>query len=97
MNVREKQHSVFGIISVGIAVVLVLLFANWHFHIVPFKNSGISFFLPVFIAPVGIVFGLIGFFRQKGDKLSIWGTISNMVLFVFPHAFWIITVLIKGP
>ncbi|GEM_PF-4045504 len=94
---REKQHSIFGIISVGIAVVLVLLFANWHFKIVPFKNSGISFFLPVFIAPVGIVFGLIGFFRQEGDKLSIWGIISNMALWVFPWVFWIAAVLIKGP
>jgi len=97
MTQVEQKWSVFGTVSICLAVVVALLIINFFGQVVQIsKLQGLPVLLPVLTSPVGVILGLIGF-RKNKDKLSLWGLITNCILFVVPFVYWFLGVLIWGP
>jgi hypothetical protein len=72
----------------------IVMQINVFIQIVP--APGIQLLLPLFIAPVGLILGLIPLKVSK-DKIAKWGVILNIILFLYPILYFILVTLIVGP
>lgn len=102
MNISEKNRvseikSVTGKISIGVSIILVFLIINVFMEIIPLKKiEGFPLIMPLFISPVGILLGMIPLCKHK-DKFALVGVITNIFLWLFPLAYFIIGTLVFGP
>ena len=86
------------ILSLVISSSLFLLFMNTFLGVIPLNESiqGLPLLLPFFIAPVGIIIGLIGYLNLR-NKLGVFGLVSNVVMFLLPFIYMIGGTLLFGP
>lgn len=87
-----------GIISIGIAVVLLLAIANEFAQVIPThktKLQGILILLPLFVAPIGVILGFLSLKKNK-DTLAKWGVLLNITLFLCPILYMTLGTLIFG-
>lgn len=90
--------TLLGKISIGIAILLVLIICNEFIQLIPThetKLQGVLILLPSFIAPIGIVLGLIPL-RKSKDVLAKWGVILNIILFLFPIFYMMLGTVLFG-
>jgi hypothetical protein len=93
----KKNGSIWGILSVSISLIVLLLILNWFFEITPFqKLQGIPLMITPFTSTIGIVLSIISF-KKSHNIFSIIGLISNAILFVLPFLYWTIGTLVFGP
>lgn len=92
-EVPTKQ-TLLGKISIGIAFMTIVMQINVFIQIVP--APGILLLSPLFIAPVGLILGLIPL-KESKDKIAKWGVILNIILFLYPILYYILATLIVGP
>ncbi|MGE5627790.1 MAG: hypothetical protein ACM3X7_06700 [Solirubrobacterales bacterium] len=93
-----KKHTLCGKISIGIALILVVILINEFVQIFPThktKLQGILILLPSLIAPIGAILGLIPLKKNK-DDLAKWGLILNIILFFCPILYTMIGTLLFG-
>ncbi|NLD49867.1 MAG: hypothetical protein GX660_22210 [Clostridiaceae bacterium] len=97
-NLKKTQSYIaFGLISVFIAFLLVLILVNLFLQVVPLpKLQGLPLVAPLFIAPFGIICALVST-KMKNNKLAQAGLIANIVLFICPTAYNIIVTIFFGP
>lgn len=90
----QRKNSILGGISIAIAVVLALFAINFIAGIVPLdKLEGIPLIMSIPLAPVGIAIGYAGYKVGK-NNLSLWGIISNSIMFAVPILYlWIGTTI----
>jgi hypothetical protein len=87
----------FGIISLCITGVMLLLILNWFFKITPFqKLQGMPLLLTPFTCTAGFLLGLISYSKSR-SSISKWGMLSNVVLFVLPFLYWFLGALLFKP
>ncbi|MFD0736611.1 hypothetical protein, partial [Planotetraspora mira] len=92
-----KAKLILGKVSLGLSIILTLLILNLFFNIVNLdKIEGLPLVLPLFVSPIGIILGLISFYNSK-DKVSLIGIITNLLLLLFPFAYFFIITLTIGP
>ena len=99
MKNERKSYSIFGIVSLSIAVALSVLILNHFLQIVPLQKTkfqGLAVLLPIVISPIGIITGIIGL-RKARDRMSLLGVVVNLLLFSFPMFYWVVGTLIWGP
>ena len=92
------NRTLLGKISIGIAIILVLVIINEFVQILPThetKLQGALLLSPLLIAPVGVIFGLIPLKKNK-DDLAKWGVILNIILFLFPTLYMILGTTLFG-
>lgn len=91
-----NKDQFWGRISVGLAIVVTLWIFNLFLNIIPTSFPG----LPVFIAPiiglVGMICGITGL-SNPNDRLAKIGIKFNIILIIFPFAYWFLGTLIWGP
>ncbi|SFC84195.1 hypothetical protein SAMN04488168_110103 [Bacillus sp. 491mf] len=93
----EVKSSVLGGISSVFAVVLAALVINFLTGIVPLdKLQGLPIVMPLILAPIGAIIGFVGYSMNK-DKLSLWGIIFNIVMFLVPIVYNVVATLVFGP
>lgn len=95
---NQNKLSMYGLISVMIASLLLLLLINNFVEIIPLQRKllqGGAVLLPIFISPIGGLIGYIGL-RESNDKISYIGLISNIVLSAVPFLYMIFGTLIFG-
>ncbi|MGF9776043.1 hypothetical protein ABEX30_26800 [Priestia aryabhattai] len=81
---KQGKRSILGGISVAFAVVLAALVLNFLTGLIPLdKLQGLPIVMPLVLAPIGAIIGFIGYRINKG-KLSLWGIIFNIVMFLVP-------------
>lgn len=81
---KQNKSSILGGLSIAVAAVLAALVINFFTDIIPLKElEGLPLFMPIPLAPIGAVLGFVGY-RAFRDKLSLWGIISNIILFLVP-------------
>ncbi|MEI2427902.1 hypothetical protein V8V54_23305 [Priestia megaterium] len=81
---KQGKRSILGGISVTFAVVLAALVLNFLTGLIPLdKLQGLPIVMPLVLAPIGAIIGFIGYRINKG-KLSLWGIIFNIVMFLVP-------------
>jgi len=81
---EQGKRSILGGISVAFAVVLAALVLNFLTGLIPLdKLQGLPIVMPLVLAPIGAIIGFIGYRISKG-KLSLWGIIFNIVMFLVP-------------
>ena len=93
-----SKRALLGKISIGIAIILVLVISNEFIQFFPThetKLQGALILSPSFIAPIGVILGLIPL-RKNKDNLAKWGVILNIILFLFPILYMILGTLIGG-
>lgn len=92
-----KFKLLLGKISLGISIILICLILNLFFNIINLeKIEGLPLVIPLFVSPIGLILGLIGFYNSK-DKISLIGVITNLLLLLFPFAYFFIVTLTIGP
>ncbi|MGH4122710.1 MAG: hypothetical protein ACREV6_07260 [Clostridium sp.] len=92
------KHTLIGKISIGIAFILVVIIINEFVQIFPThktKLQGSLILLPLFVAPIGVILGLIPL-RKNKDDIAKWGLILNIILFLFPMLYMVLGTLIFG-
>lgn len=99
-NISEAptKQTLLTKISIGIAIILVLVIGNEFIQVFPThqtKLQGGLILLSSFIAPIGIVLGLIPLRKNKND-LAKWSVILNIVLFLFPILYMILGTVLFG-
>jgi len=93
---RQGKSSVLGGISIAFAVVLAALVLNFLTGLIPMdKLQGLPMVMPLVLAPIGAIIGFVGY-RMKKDKLSLWGIILNIVMFLVPIVYNIVGTLVSG-
>ncbi|MEN1938931.1 hypothetical protein AAIE21_26260 [Paenibacillus sp. 102] len=93
---KQGKNSILGGISITIAVILAALVINFLTGLVPLeKIQGLPMIMPFPIAPIGAIIGFIGY-RMNKDKLSLWGIILNIVMFLVPIVYNIVATLLFG-
>ena len=93
---EQGKRSILGGISVAFAVVLAALVLNFLTGLIPLdKLQGLPIVMPLVLAPIGAIIGFIGYRISKG-KLSLWGIIFNIVMFLVPIFYNILGTLIFG-
>lgn len=100
LNEKDKVSeikSISGKISIAISIILILLIVNLFLGIIPIKKiEGLPLLMPIFISSIGISLGIIPLRKHK-DKMALFGVITNMFLWFFPIAYFIIGTIIFGP
>lgn len=97
-NEVSSKLTLLGKISIGIAIILVLLISNEFTQALPThetKLQGVLILSSLFIAPIGVVLGLIPLKKNK-DNFAKWGVILNIILFLFPLLYMIIGTMLFG-
>jgi hypothetical protein len=97
-NEAPIKRTLIGKFSISIAVILTLVIINEFVQVLPThetKLQGALILLPSFIAPIGVVLGLIPL-RKNKDIFAKWGVILNIILFLFPFLYMILGTLIGG-
>lgn len=95
-NVEKQQNSVLGGISIAIAAVMLALIFNFLTQLIPLeKLQGLPMIMPVFFGPIGLLIGFISMKINK-DKLSLYGVILNLIVFLIPFFYYIFGTLIFG-
>lgn len=93
---KQGKRSVLGGISIAFAVVLAALVLNFLTGLIPLdKLEGLPIVMPLVLAPIGAIIGLIGY-RINKCKLSLWGIIFNIVMFLVPIFYNIFGTLMFG-
>lgn len=93
---KQGKRSILGGISVAFAVILAALVLNFLIGLIPLdKLQGLPIVMPLVFAPIGAIVGFIGY-RINKCKLSLWGIISNIVMFLVPIFYNIFGSLIFG-
>ncbi len=93
----KSSASIFGIISLMIALITFLLILNWFFQITPYqKLEGLPLMITPVTGTIGFIFGAIST-NISSNKLGRWGIISNVILFLLPWLYWILGTAIFGP
>lgn len=93
---KQGKRSLLGGISVAFAVVLAALVLNFLTGLIPLdKLEGLPIVMPLVLAPIGVIIGLIGY-RINKCKLSLWGIIFNIVMFLVPIFYNIFGTLMFG-
>ena len=84
--------------SIFVPFVLALLIINRLFDIVYIpKIEGLPLLLPMFLCPITAIIAFITYYLDR-DKLSLFGIIFNILLFIaFPYGHYIVVLLLKGP
>ena len=94
---KQGKSSVLGGISIALATIFAALVINFLTGFVPFeKIQGLPMIMPLPLAPIGAILGFIGY-RMSKDKLSLWGIILNIAMFLVPIVYNIVATLIFGP
>jgi hypothetical protein len=97
-NEVQLKNTLLGKISIGIVVALLVVFINEFVQVIPThktKLQGILIFLPIVIAPIGVILGLAPL-RKSKDIIAKWGVILNIILFLCPILYMILGTLISG-
>ncbi len=96
----KKKFSLFGLTSVGIAILLLILLVNNFIEIIPLQKKiiqGTAVLLPIFISPVGGLFGYIGLtLTEYNDRISYIGLVSNIALAAFTPLYMFFGTFIFG-
>jgi ABC-type polysaccharide/polyol phosphate export permease len=93
---KQRKSSVLGGISIGFAVILAVLALNFLTGLILLdKLEGLPIVMPLVLAPIGAIIGLIGY-RINKCKLSLWGIIFNILMFLVPIFYNIFGTLIFG-
>lgn len=96
-STKNAIGNALGTISVAVAVIMALFIINFLTGFIEFKDlQGMPILVPLFVAPISGACGIIGYYLNKG-KLSLWGIIVNIVMFLVPFAYFILGTLIFGP
>lgn len=92
----DSREAYWGRLSVGLAIVFTLFILNFFLGIIPTSFQG----LPVLISPIigfiGMMLGIDGL-SNPNDRLARIGIMFNVILIIFPFAYWILGTLIWGP
>lgn len=97
-NEVQVKNTLLGKISIGIAVLLIIVFMNEFIQIIPThktKLQGILILLPIVVSPIGAILGLLPL-RKNKDVIAKWGVILNIILFLCPILYMILGTLIFG-
>ncbi|WP_456364512.1 hypothetical protein [Priestia aryabhattai] len=93
---NQGKSSVLGGISIAFAVVLAALVLNFLTGLIPMdKLQGLPIVMPLVLGPIGAIIGFVGY-RMNKDKLSLWGIILNIVMFLVPIVYNIVGTLVSG-
>ena len=93
---KQGKRSILGGISVAFAVVLAALVLNFLTGLIPLdKLQGLPIVMPLVLAPIGAIIGFIGY-RINKCKLSLFGIIFNILIFLVPIFYNIFGTLIFG-
>jgi len=85
-----------GGISIGVALIMALFIVNFLTGFIDFKKlEGMPILIPIFLAPFSGACGFIGYYLNKG-KLSLFGIIFNIIMFLVPFVYMILGTLIFG-
>lgn len=95
LSAKQDKSSLWGCVSIGIGIIGSLFILNFFLSIVPNNFQGLQLIWASEIGFAGIFFGIVGLIRRK-DRFSLYGTIINFVLIIFPFAFWTIGTFIEG-
>ena len=93
---KKDIGNIFGIISIVIPSVTLILVLNWFFKLTQFQQFQGMFLLA---APIA---GIIGFTlalasaKMKAGRLAKWGIVSNVAICILPFIYWILGTLIFG-
>jgi hypothetical protein len=92
------KQAMLGKISIGIAIILLLVIGNEFTQVFPThqtKLQGGLILLPLFVAPIGIALGLISL-RKSKNGLAKWSVIFNIILFLFPMLYMTLGTVLFG-
>ncbi|MGK3722534.1 hypothetical protein ACSLFS_26045 [Priestia megaterium] len=93
---KQRKGSVLGGISSSFAVVLAALVLNFLTGLISLdKLEGLPIVMPLVLAPIGAIIGFIGY-RINKCKLSLFGIIFNILMFLVPIFYNIFGTLIFG-
>ncbi|MGF9772953.1 hypothetical protein ABEX30_10935 [Priestia aryabhattai] len=93
---KQRKGSVLGGISIAFAVVLAALVLNFLIGLISLdKLEGLPIVMPLVLAPIGAIIGFIGY-RINKCKLSLFGIIFNILIFLVPIFYNIFGTLIFG-
>ncbi|MEH7354635.1 hypothetical protein V7150_13815 [Neobacillus drentensis] len=97
LNIKsEEKKSIAGIISLSIAVFAIVLVLNFLFGIIPIeKIQGLPMVLPIIFGPLGAIIAFISYNANK-DRLSLYGIILNIIVFLIPILYNVVGTLIFG-
>ena len=94
-NNLQRQCSILGILSISMAGLSILSLMNVSFKITLMNMSFGNFLLiPFFMSPIGFLLGLFGL-KIYEDKLSFWGVVINILLFVSPIIYLVCATLME--
>ncbi|MFC5449944.1 hypothetical protein [Paenibacillus aestuarii] len=92
INIRK----ILGIVSLWLAVLQFLLFISFFLY----RSStlqGLPVLLPVFLAPIGIILGAIGYSGSEANKQAKNGIIFNVIMFLLLIVYMTLGTLLFGP
>ncbi|MED3881943.1 hypothetical protein [Priestia megaterium] len=93
---KQRKDSILDEISISFAVVLAALVLNFLTGLISLnKLEGLPIVMPLVLAPIGAIIGLIEY-RINKYKLSLFGIIFNILMFLVPIFYNIFGTLIFG-
>ena len=93
---KQANISVTGIISIAISVIMASLVINFLTGMIPIdKLQGLPMIMPLFFSPIGAIIGFISY-RVYKDRISLYGIVFNIIMFLVPIIFNIVATMIYG-
>lgn len=94
---QKMNTFLYGAISLSVACISSVLILNFFFQLVKTPNiQGVVILIAPAAGLVGFLFGLMGFCKNRNNS-SLLGIIWNIIIFIFPFAYWFIVTMILGP
>lgn len=92
----KNNGNLFGILSLGLAVIILILILNWLFEMTPFqKLQGMPLLIAPFTSIIGFTLGMISL-KKSPDRFAKSGLACNAILFFLPFIYWTIGTLVFG-
>ncbi|QSX23936.1 hypothetical protein [Priestia megaterium] len=93
---KNTIGNILGVLSIIIALTMTLLIVNFLSGFIEIKDlQGLPILVPAFVAPFSAACGIIGYFLNRG-KISLFGIIFNIILFLVPFVYMILGTLFLG-